>query len=1213
MQRRILFAVAALLAACDPNIPQNTTSTVITARFDPSQDPPVVPTPNDLATGPDGLLSIPVPPDATAADKDFYAYLDTLDGYPVNATAQATFDGQLNPDSVTADAVRVYDVTDMLNKVTVAPTYMDTMAGGGAGAVNVPPPMAQWTPGHTYAVAIISGSKGVKGAMGEPVVASATWALLRSAASIVTCTDLTSTACAPATSLIPSSIKNDPAARLKDQTATALQLEGLRLKYKPMVDRVVSDGFQRGDIALLWTFKIVSFPEIAFDPSVALVPTPNDLAIDPATGKIVVPDPGVSPAFSEFISDYLNTLDGFPVSSTATVGIVNGDLDPATVTDQTVVVLPAKPLSGPPDITYDPAGKQIVLTPPSGSWGKENEIIVAVVTGVTTPAAGGTASPLVASPIWALVRSPDPLVDCTLDCTNPKMPGIPHGTDGGPACNVNVTAAPLTLGQAASLECLREVYAPALDALEANAGVSRSDVQILWTFRTSSLPEATFDPLNQVIPFPNDLLRTMPPNPHLQLPLAADAGMLQQQLVQGLNTLDGFSLTAPIVSESSTTLGPIDLGELDPATLDGGTALFQVPGSGPNGPVNVAVCLSCASSPGADGGAQDAPPQLQFVPRTPLPEQSQFATVMTTDLKNTDGKPVVASPTWAILRLSHPVCMAGKSTLPIVSDNQACTLGGLEDTRKALEPLLNGIQSVAGIPRKRVSLAWAFTTEATVSELGQLHDAISSGVTATAIPTTLDSVYPVPVAAVAPAGLPVAGIGGAAGHVFFGTLELPFAETGPGNTFQPPNHWLKQKATFMLTVPCVGASPCQPAVPVNGWPVVLFGHGLTGNHLQMIAIASTLAQAGQATIAIDVLWHGDRTTCAGSKLAFQQAGMMNATDDFACTSPGAMKDMSGSEIPDPVNNHCDEMVGRCRSNAAGAACAFGNPQTGDPACAAVDQGFCLPTANGMPGASTCEGSHFARTASGAPLVNAWNFLNLNNLFNSRDNFRHYALDLAQLVQVLKNPATNVMFNAVGTAVGNPFTVDATQLDYVGQSLGGFNGTLFAAVDPSVKNVALNVPGSDQELVLLTSPAFQPYRDGFLGQLAQTGIVPGTPDFDNLMVLVKTIFDKADPQNFAAGALNKAGVAGGRKVFIQSIEGDTVVPNPTTDELINAASTGTNQPVLYRFTAADQGYSMVAPQNRHGFLLNWAASNAMGQPTLAAQTQVAHFILTGSPQ
>jgi len=56
---------------------------------------------------------------------------------------------------------------------------------------------------------------------------------------------------------------------------------------------------------------------------------------------------------------------------------------------------------------------------------------------------------------------------------------------------------------------------------------------------------------------------------------------------------------------------------------------------------------------------------------------------MTSDLKNTDGKPVVAAPTWAILRLSHPVCAAGKSTLPIVSDNQACTVGGLEDTRCA--------------------------------------------------------------------------------------------------------------------------------------------------------------------------------------------------------------------------------------------------------------------------------------------------------------------------------------------------------------------------------------------------------------------------------------------------------------------------------------------------------------------------------------------------
>src|SRR5207302_862505 len=134
---------------------------------------------------------------------------------------------------------------------------------------------------------------------------------------------------------------------------------------------------------------------------------------------------------------------------------------------------------------------------------------------------GGTA--VVASSVWALVRSSAPLVDCT-DLTSPT-------------CKATITAAPLTIGQAIQLETLRRSYAPALDALDAN-GVSRADVSLLWTFSTVSLPEATFDPANSIVPFPNNVLRTTGANPHLNLPIPDGGSMMQQQLIGGLNTLD---------------------------------------------------------------------------------------------------------------------------------------------------------------------------------------------------------------------------------------------------------------------------------------------------------------------------------------------------------------------------------------------------------------------------------------------------------------------------------------------------------------------------------------------------------------------------------------------------------------------------------------------------------------------------------------------------
>src|SRR5258706_7807064 len=122
--KRSAAVVAVLFCACDPTIPKEEAKEVITARFDPSAAVPVVPTPNDLATNPaTGLNVVPVPAGATGADKAFYAYLNSLNGFPTSAGATATFDGPLDSASaVTAEAVHVYDVTSTYAKVTAGGT-----------------------------------------------------------------------------------------------------------------------------------------------------------------------------------------------------------------------------------------------------------------------------------------------------------------------------------------------------------------------------------------------------------------------------------------------------------------------------------------------------------------------------------------------------------------------------------------------------------------------------------------------------------------------------------------------------------------------------------------------------------------------------------------------------------------------------------------------------------------------------------------------------------------------------------------------------------------------------------------------------------------------------------------------------------------------------------------------------------------------------------
>jgi len=103
--------------------------------------------------------------------------LNSLDGFPTSATAAATFDGVLDGTSVGATTVRVYDVSANHMPVTTSTiVYTDVDLGEAKGQISVSAPTGGWIPGHTYAVALIAGETGLKGAMsGKAVVGSPTW------------------------------------------------------------------------------------------------------------------------------------------------------------------------------------------------------------------------------------------------------------------------------------------------------------------------------------------------------------------------------------------------------------------------------------------------------------------------------------------------------------------------------------------------------------------------------------------------------------------------------------------------------------------------------------------------------------------------------------------------------------------------------------------------------------------------------------------------------------------------------------------------------------------------------------------------------------------------------------------------------------------------------------------------------------------------------
>lgn len=978
---------------------------------------------------------------------------------------------------------------------------------------------------------------------------------------------------------------------------------------------------------------IVNFDPAHTDPATgepdAIVPLPNDLArADATTGviapgaKIKVPAPPSSRPYTdaqkEFDKNYLETLDGFPYESTASV-TTSGDLKPESVNAMSILVFdvtnPAMPVSVIVAPTF--ANKTISIPPPAGNWTRAHTYAIAAVGGANgLRGAGG--QDVIGSQTWTLVSSRNPLVTCPDLKTNcqPAIDVIPSNITDPAARLADQTA------KAIQLEQLRRGYAPILDALgAAPLDIQRKDIPIVWTFTIVDAGEMTFDPAHSVIPFPNDLARTGPkgtvsmPNPKTGAPLTAADCVAPTDtsiaLFCGLNTLDGFSMLAPLVSENSDTAGALDQGMIDAKSLSPmNVGLAKLASKAPMAIQTTpkwTPCLNCTSSPKADGTPQTSPQQLQWKLDVPLDEQTTYFGYVSSAVKDTTGKSVIANPVFALVRSSASLVDAnGKSTVSLISDDQAKQL---EPVRAAFKPAFDGLEK-AGIHRADLALGFPFTTQ--------------SASTGTA-PGNLDSLYKVPTQAKA-LGLPdypvalqkasvpyfaamdAAGASHAAiADIYAGAWYTPVAVTGPSGTLNPDSSKIKiLPVQFAISIPAGVA-------PAGGWPVTIFGHGIHGDRNQFVNVANALASLGQAVISSDTIWHGERSSCTGAKAAIPMA-----TDDAAaCKDPTTMK--------------CDEgFQGLCvlTNDAARATCvkSLTTDPYGDGFCTAMGQGRCAAD-------NKCQGTGatLAVDATNTPLISGWNLLPLPNFFGTRDNLRQQVIDLSQLVNVLKSADPKKIGNQITLANGGvAVSLDPTKINYLGHSLGSILGTLFASVSPDVNNVMLNV-GGGVLTTLLDSPYFATTKAGLVATLAAGGIQQGTPAFDFFLVIAQWVLDEADPAVMAYRLTHGVDIGGGvtaptanRKVFIQFIEGDQTVTNVTNFGLVVAANRdfvstppgfGCKAPLYcYEFTEKGDGFdTTTAPlAERHGFLRFPPSMTAGGLAlTTKAQTQAATFLATGA--
>jgi hypothetical protein len=982
---------------------------------------------------------------------------------------------------------------------------------------------------------------------------------------------------------------------------------------------------------------------IQFDPAAtpAVVPQPNNLAIDPNTGLINVPsNPGDTPTQTAFNETYLDTLDGFPMESGASV-TTSGDLNPSTLGTGVLVLDITNPAAAVPvtvTASYvsggaDAGGTLNIPGPLAGGQWQRGHTYAAVVIGGNQPGAvsGANGQAVTGSSTWALVSS---AANCTsvTSCGAPiPLCALPDGGAGGPnsGCLSTTDLIP-SQADAVQLQELQTGYAPLLQALSsAPFNIPRSNVAILWTFSITTQAEVTFDPANTVIPFPNDVVRTGAGG-LVTLPVPPGTPAVLAELIAGLNTLNGFSTTATIVSAVDFSLpndgvSALMQGSLDPLSISPPLAIgfaaegASVGAAASQGAPSVSYCLSdvgagCPSVTATlpDGGVK--PQVLGIVPNVPLDELTTYAAYMTNALRDVTGKPVIPSAIFALVRLPYTTAPlaadngTGKSQVSLLTDSQAQQLYQLQ---KGLAPLLTGLEQ-QGIPYTKVVQAWGFRTQSAVSDLQALASAPyapggppSTPISFRDVTTTFGPAIPN-----FPAGA----------KVFVGEIIDLFALTAPTATFAPGLEGAQGRP-----IPFLMVTPNPSTVPTAGFPSTIFGHGLGGNRTNMLAIATAFASSGRVGIAIDEPWHGARNTCLGF------GAISGLTDAALCVLPGAGTASCGSSMVGP-----NLLTGRCLADAAHrAACAPSvTDPLGDIGCTLIGQGDCDQST------ATCEGAGFygdGTTPSPIPDASGWNLLNLANLFATRDNFRQQVISHAQLARIISDRTAGTSLSALTVKL------DPTRIDYAGQSLGGILGTLFTSVAFNVNNAGLNVAGGDPVNILLTSPAFSSLLTGFQAGLAEAGIITNTPTYDLFIDISRWILDPADPVNAGYYTVNPTGISSpfgpsipaDRRAFVQWIVGDQVVPNPTTLQLIQAAlhdptATGIKVPGTgpffgYQFNDTSTPYSFVLANipacNRHPFLLEppgATCGTVGGNPspgltlTQDAQTQLVTFLSGVAP-
>ena len=430
----------------------------------------------------------------------------------------------------------------------------------------------------------------------------------------------------------------------------------------------------------------------------------------------------------------------------------------------------------------------------------------------------------------------------------------------------------------------------------------------------SETTAVAFDPENEVLPFPNNLLFEAGAEADsdfdgtLNVPLD-DPDSESAALINAVNALDGFST---IGSWRLAFTGPVDEGTLSPAVrvfrLDMGEAPDHASRIRPealSGELVEGEDYELDYRPGTD--------ELRIIPSTPLGYNEYYTVVVTDDLKDPQGNTVSSPLQWEVALGSSQVESWCPDDEPYSPDSDKPDRALLQCmTHFAVDPVVS--DPATGLDRDDLVMGWGITTQreditfealadSMVDELGSLHDSKDSLLTLFDAGSAELEEGELPLLQDVKRGLGDDDSGprtpGGNARVFPGVIHLPYylAEPADGmldritqteggeriNDGEPladdsaiGSHWSCNGEScntdsnrnagepslpewqHTQAVQTVLALPDgeQADVPDGPYPVVIFQHAIQQDRSNALAIADELAQQGYAAMGIDMPLHG---------------------------------------------------------------------------------------------------------------------------------------------------------------------------------------------------------------------------------------------------------------------------------------------------------------------------------------------------------------------